>query len=136
MPVEVQQRTSVGFKDISMSFQKNPLTNDLIVQKDANAIAQSVRNLVLTDPGERFFNPDLGTGISQSLFENIDVISASQIQVYVENTIRNYEPRVRLQEVVILPDYSNGLFNVTVKYEIVGVDIPTQALAFPLVKTR
>ena len=119
-----------------MSFQKNPLTNDLIVQKDANAIAQSVRNLVLTDPGERFFNPDLGTGISQSLFENIDVISASQIQVYVENTIRNYEPRVRLQEVVILPDYSNGLFNVTVKYEIVGVDIPTQALAFPLVKTR
>ena len=119
-----------------MSFQKNPLTNDLIVQKDANAIAQSVKNLVLTDPGERFFNPDLGTGISQSLFENIDVISASQIQVYVENTIRNYEPRVRLQEVVILPDYSNGLFNVTVKYEIVGVDIPVQALAFPLVKTR
>ena len=136
MPVEAQQRTSVGFKDVSMSFQKNPLTNDLIVQKDANAIAQSVKNLVLTDPGERFFNPDLGTGISQSLFENIDVISASQIQVYVENTIRNYEPRVRLQEVVILPNYNDGLFNVTVKYEIVGVDIPTQALAFPLVKTR
>ena len=136
MPVEVQQRTSVGFKDISMSFQKNPLTNDLIVQKDANAIAQSVKNLVLTDPGERFFNPDLGTGISQSLFDNIDVISASQIQVYVENTIRNYEPRVKLEEVVISPDYNNGLFNVTVKYEIVGVDIPVQALAFPLVKTR
>jgi phage baseplate assembly protein W len=136
MPVEVQQRTSVGFKDLSMSFQKNPLSNDLIVLNHANAIAQAVKNLVLTDPGERFFNPDLGTGISESLFENVDVISASQIQVYVENTIRNYEPRVRLEEVVIVPDFDSGLFNVTVKYEIVGVDIPIQALAFPLVKTR
>jgi len=136
MPVEVQQRTSVGFKDISMSFQKNPLTNDLIVQLNANAIAQSIKNLVLTDPGERFFNPDLGTGISQTLFENIDIISASQVQVYVENTIRNYEPRVRLEEVIIVPDYDGSLFNVTMKYEIVGVDIPVQALAFPLVKTR
>jgi len=136
MPVEVQQRTSVGFKDLSMSFQKNPLSNDLIVLNHANAIAQAVKNLVLTDPGERFFNPDLGTGISESLFENVDVISASQIQVYVENTIRNYEPRVKLEEVVIVPDFDSGLFNVTVKYEIVGVDIPIQALAFPLVKTR
>lgn len=136
MPVEIQQRTSLGFKDLSMSFQKNPLTNDLIALNHANAIAQSVKNLVLTDPGERFFNPDLGTGLSESLFENIDIISASQVQVYVETTIQNYEPRVRLQEVIIVPDFDNGIFNATVKYEIVGIDVPQQALAFPLVKTR
>ena len=77
MPVE---RVSKGFKDISASFQVNPLTYDLIAIKNETAIARSVRNLVLTAQGERFFNPILGSKVSRLLFENVDEITASAIQ--------------------------------------------------------
>ena len=67
MPLE---RVSQGFKDISMSFQTNPLTKDLIAMKNENAIARSVKNIVFTNPGEKFFKPKFGSSISNSLFEN------------------------------------------------------------------
>jgi phage baseplate assembly protein W len=136
MPVEVTQRTSRGFKDISMSFQENPLTNDLIPLKNENAIAQSIKNLILTSPGERFFNPDLGSGIFESLFDNIDFISATQIQSSAENTINTYEPRVRLIEVKVDPRPDDNAFDMTVNYEIVGINAPAQSLSFPLTKIR
>ena len=136
MPVEVSQRISRGFKDISMSFQENPLTNDLIPLKNENAIAQSLKNLILTSPGERFFNPDLGSGIFESLFDNIDFISATQIQSSAENTINTYEPRVRLIEVKVDPRPDDNAFDMTVNYEIVGIDAPAQSLSFPLTKIR
>lgn len=136
MPVEVQTLKSVGFKDISMSFQDNPLTNDLIALKNEKAIAQAVKNLVLTDPGERFYRPDLGTGLSQSLFDLIDNISAAQVASYVENTIRNYEPRVNLTNVTVQPDSELNGFNATIEYTIVGIDPTPQELSLPLVKTR
>ena len=136
MPVEVQKRVSLGFKDINMSFKKNPLTNDLIVMKNDNAIAQAVKNLVLTGRGERLFNPDLGSGLAQALFENIDVVSASQIQSEIDSLLRNYEPRINLTEVKVDPDFENNAFNVTVEYEIIGIYVPIQVLRFPLTKTR
>lgn len=136
MPVEVQKRVSLGFRDINMSFKKNPLTNDLIVMKNDNAIAQAVKNLVLTGRGERLFNPDLGSGLAQALFENIDVVSASQIQSEIDSLLRNYEPRINLTEVKVDPDFENNAFNVTVEYEIIGIDVPIQVLRFPLTKTR
>ena len=136
MPVEVQKRVSLGFKDINMSFKKNPLTNDLIVMKNDNAIAQAVKNLVLTGRGERLFNPDLGSGLAQALFENIDLVSASQIQSEIDSLLRNYEPRINLTEVKVDPDFENNAFNVTVEYEIIGIDVPIQVLRFPLTKTR
>lgn len=133
MPVE---RISKEFKDISLSLQVNPLTYDLIVLKNENAIARAVRNLVLTNPGERFFNPDVGCDISRSLFENIDPISASAIQSQIENTLKNYEPRVRLIDVEVEPYYDDNTFNVTIKYEIIGIDVQPQQLAFALQPTR
>lgn len=136
MPVEVAQRTSIGFKDISMSFQENPLTNDLIPLKNENAIAQSIKNLVLTTPGERLFNPELGSGIYESLFDQIDIISATQIKTSAENTINTYEPRVRLIEVTVSPRPDDNAFDMTVNYQIIGIDAPIQSLSFPLTKTR
>ncbi len=76
MPIE---RISKGFKDISMSFQANPLSNDLIALKNANAIARSVKNIVFTLPGEKFFNEDFGSRITASLFENINDVTATII---------------------------------------------------------
>jgi phage baseplate assembly protein W len=136
MPVEVTQRTSRGFKDISMSFQENPLTNDLIPLKNENAIAQSIKNLILTSPGERFFNPNLGSGIFESLFDNIDFISATQLQASAENIINTYEPRVRLIEVKVDPRPDDNAFVMTVSYEIVGINAAAQSLSFPLTKIR
>jgi len=126
----------VGFKDISMSFQDNPLTNDLIALKNEKAIVQAVKNLVLTDPGERLYRPDLGTGLSSSLFDLIDVISAAQIADYIESTIKNYEPRVILTNVNVTPDFEINGFYTTIVYTIVGIEPTPRELSFPLVKTR
>jgi phage baseplate assembly protein W len=133
MPLE---RVSQGFRDVSMSFQANPLNNDLIALKNETAIARSIRNIVFTIPGEKFFDPDFGSNVTKSLFENIDDISAITIRDEIETSIRNYEPRVSLISVETTPDYDNNNFNVTIVYRIVGIDVPPQQLEFVLLPTR
>jgi phage baseplate assembly protein W len=130
------ERISKAFKDISLSFQVNPLNYDLIAIKNETAIARSIRNLVLTQPGERFFNQNLGSKVNQSLFENIDDISASILRDEIRNTIQNYEPRVELIDVVVTPNYDDYEFSVNVSYYIVGVDVSPQQLSFALQPTR
>ena len=133
MPVE---RVSQGFKDISMTFQVNPVNYDLIGLKNESAISRSIRNLVLTVPGERFFNPNLGSKVSRQLFENMDAISASVIEDEIRDTINKYEPRVRLINVDVSPNYDENEFNVTITYKIVGIDVLSQQLTFALQPTR
>ena len=133
MPVE---RISKGFKDISMSFQVNPINSDIIGVKNDTAIARSIRNLVLTTPGERFFNEDLGSGVSQLLFDTVDDISAAVIRDEVEQTIIRFEPRVKLQDVAVKPNYDNNEFDVTVSYDVIGIDALPQQLNFALQPTR
>jgi phage baseplate assembly protein W len=133
MPV---QRVSKSFKDISMSFQVNPLTYDLIALTNENAIARSLRNLVLTDRGERFFNNNLGSRVNSLLFESLDDITSSSVRDEIENTINNYEPRVELISVDATPDYDNGELNVTIRYYIVGIEAQPQQLSFALQPTR
>jgi len=133
MPVE---RISKGFKDISLSFKANPITNDVIGVRNDIAISRSIRNLVLTTPGERFFNPDLGSRVSQSLFENIDEISAATIRDEIEETIIRYEPRVKLQDVKAIPNFDENSFYVTITYDIIGIEALPQQLNFALQQTR
>ena len=133
MPVE---RVSRGFKDISMTFQANPLNNDLIAIKNENAIARSVKNIVFTLPGEKFFKPNFGSRISKVLFENIDDITASVIVDEIKESIRNFEPRVELLDVQSFPNFDNNQFDVNITYEIIGSDIPPQDLQFALQPTR
>ena len=133
MPV---QRLSKGFKDLSASFQTNPLSNDLIALKNESAIARSVRNLILTEQGERPFQPVLGTGVSRLLFENMDKLTASAIRSEVRTTIENYEPRVEINEIIVEPDYEGNAMNVTLQYFIIGIDVPEQELTFALEPTR
>ena len=133
MPLE---RVSQGFKDISMTFQANPLNNDLIGLKNENAIARSVRNIVFTLPGEKFFNESFGSRISASLFENIDDISASEIVDEITESITNYERRVNLLNVKAIPNFDNNQFDVAIIYEIIGADVPPQELQFALQSTR
>ena len=133
MPLE---RVSPGFTDISMTFQANPLNFDLIGLKNENAIARSVRNIVFTLPGEKFFNEDFGSRISASLFENMDDISANEIVSEITESIENFEPRVNLLSVEAFPNFDNNTFNVAIVYEIIGADVPIQQLQFALQSTR
>ena len=133
MPIE---RVSQGFKDISMTFQVNPLNSDLIGLKNENAIARSVRNIVFTLPGEKFFDENFGSRISASLFENIDEISAAEIVDEIKQSIVNYEPRVDLLDVQAFPNFDNNQFDVRIVYEIIGADVPAQELQFALQSTR
>ena len=133
MPLE---RVSQGFKDISMTFQSNHLNSDLIPLRNETAIARSIRNIVFTLPGEKFFNPNFGSRVSRSLFENVDEISASIINDEIRNSINNFEPRVSLINIQTIPDFDNGAFDVNIIYRVVGADIPAQQLEFVLQPTR
>ena len=131
-----QQRVSQSFKDISMSFETNPLNEDLIALKNSSAIARSIRNIVFTQPGEKFFNPEFGSRVSESLFEIVDEVSSIAIRDEIRSSIINYEPRVKLLDVVVIPNVDDNEMNVTVKYKIIGIDIPPQQLDFVLLPTR
>ena len=131
-----QQRVKRKFKDLSMSFESNPLNDDLISLSDTSAIARSIRNIVFTSPGEKFFNPDFGSRISESLFENVDDVSALAIEDEIRSSIINFEPRVNLLDTVVVANPDDNEMNVTIEYEIVGIDIPPQQLEFVLLPTR
>ena len=133
MPLE---RVSQGFKDISMTFQSNPLNDDLIAIKNENAIARSLRNIVYTLPGEKFFNQSFGSRITESLFDNIDDITAAIIVDEIRESIDINEPRVNLRDVKAYPDYEGNGFDVVITYDIIGADIPLQELQFVLQSSR
>ena len=133
MPLE---RVSKGFKDISMTFQVNPLSSDLIALKNENAIARSVRNIIFTVPGEKVFDPDFGTDINASLFELLDETSATVIKDQIKYSLETYEPRILLLDVIVVPDFEDNGYNVEISYSIVGVDIDPQQISFILQATR
>ena len=130
------QRVSKSFKDISMSFKFNPLSGDLIGLKNENAIARAVRNIVLTTPGEKFFDPDFGSSVSEILFENVDEITAISIEDEIKSSLRNYEPRVELINLTVNPNFDENQFDVLISYRIVGIDIPPSELEFALLTSR
>ena len=133
MPLE---RVSQGFKDLSASFQVNPLNYDLIVLKNVDAINRSIRNLILTIPGERPFQPDVGCSVTNLLFERFDDLTANQIRSEIERTINNYEPRVKLDRVDVSANLDDHEFDVSIRYFIIGANARTQQLSFALQPTR
>ena len=130
------QRVSKSFKDLSMSFKFNPLSGDLITLKNENAIARAVRNIVLTTPGEKLFDPDFGSSVSEILFENVDDITAVSIRDEIRSSLTNYEPRVELIDVEVEPNFDENQFDVLITYRIIGVDIPPSQLEFALLPSR
>lgn len=129
-------RVSKSFKDISLSMKVNPLTRDLITLSNERAIARSIQNLVLTIRGERFFESTIGSKVSKLLFENMDPIIADQIKEEIRITLENYEPRAKVKEIRVDPDYEENRFDVTIVYLIVGIDALPQQLSFTLLPTR
>ena len=133
MPAE---RISKGFKDISAVFEVNPLNDDLIVLRNSNAIARSIRNIIFTARGDKPFNPFFGSRVSELLFDPMDQITTLAIKTEIEETIKNFEPRVDLKEVQVDPSYDDNEYSVVINYEIIGIDLDTQQLSFALELTR
>ena len=130
------KRISRAFKDISLSFEPHPITKDLQVLKNENAIRRSVRNIVETIPTERFFQPLLGSDVRSSLFDFVDYRTASAIQGQIEIALDNFEPRIDNVRVQIDPYPDRNAFNATVVFDIVGQEFPTQEFSFLLEATR
>ena len=130
------QRVSRSFKDISLSFIPHPVTKDLPVLRNERAIVRSVRNLVQTIPGEKFFNPILGSGVRSLLFDFVDVATADSIEEEILTTISNFETRVTNVQVQVEPRPDRNNFDVTVLFDIIGQSLPTQEFSFILEATR
>ena len=130
------ERVSRAFKDISLSFLPHPVTKDLPILKNESAIRRSVRNIVETIPTEKFFNPDFGSDVYKSLFDFVDFGTANVIQGQVKTSINNFEPRVDNVRVEVDPQPDLNQFEITVIYDIVGQEFPTQEYSFILEATR
>ena len=127
---------SRAFKDISLSFEPHPITKDLQILKNENAIRRSVRNIVETIPTERFFNSILGSDVRGSLFEFVDFGTASVIERQIIIALDNFEPRIDNVQVQVDPFPDRNSFNVTVLFDIIGQEFPTQEFSFLLEATR
>ena len=129
-------RKSRAFKDISLSFSPHPVTKDLPVLVNERAVIRSVRNLVETIPTERYFNSILGTDIRDTLFTNFDRAEVMMIEDQIRETLGNFEPRVSNVGATVRAVPDNNTFNVTVFFDINGLDLPPQSFSFILEPTR
>lgn len=127
---------SQGFRDISFSFSRNPVTNDILTLRDENAIKISVINLIKTIVGERFFNDLLGSSVNDSLFELDSIDLHAVLKEQIQNVLDNFEPRVRLNDVLVDVPFDSNELNITVQYDIVGLPVPLQIVDFILQPTR
>ena len=129
-------RISRSFKDISLSFEPHPVTKDLPVLKNERAIIRSVRNIVETIPTEKFFNPLFGSDVYRSLFDFVDFGTASIIQEQIKTSLKNFERRIDNVKVEVEPRPDDNDFEITVIFDIVGEEFPTQQFSFILEATR
>jgi phage baseplate assembly protein W len=124
------------FKDLNITFKPHPITGDLTVTKDEAAIKQAIINLLLTNRGERFFNPRIGSSLSSLLFEQLDYATASLINTEVQNTLKFYEPRINVLSLNTEPNFDDNGFDIELVFEVTGRDDVPVSINFFLERTR
>lgn len=110
------------YKDLDFTFSAHPETKDVVKKVDVNAVKQSIKNLLFTNPGERLFQPEIGSQIRSMLFEPLDFITSEALRRSITYTIENYEPRVQLDAVDVVPEYEDNSFEVTIFFTVLGVN--------------
>ena len=128
--------TSLSFKDLNITFKKHPVTDDVVVSRDASAIKQAIVNLLLTNKGERLMNPNYGSDIRRYLFEPLDYGTANQIKGNIRDTIERFEPRISVVRLKASPNYDDNGFDVVLQYNVNGTDDSPVAVEFFLARTR
>jgi len=127
---------SRAFKDISLSFTRSPITNDVVTLRNEDAIKKSVVNLCRTRLTDRFFNELLGTSIEDALFELVGEDIGVSLEEEIKTLLTNFEPRIKLTQINIEDDIDeNGLY-ITIRYNIVGLPFPEQNIEFLLQPSR
>ena len=129
-------KISRAFKDISLSFSRHPVTNDLVALKNEDAVKKSVINLCRTKLNERFFNDLLGTRIEESLFDLNNDDIASVLESEIETLLENYEPRITLNDVSAVAQQDSHDLYIRIGYVITGLPFPPQNIEFLLQPTR
>lgn len=124
------------FKDLNVTFKPHPITGDLITSKDEAAVKQAVVNLLLTNKGERLFNSQLGSDISRLLFEQLDYGVAALVQSEIKNVLMDYEPRINIISLEVIPNFDDNGFDVGLEFEIIGRDDIPLNVEFFLERTR
>ena len=124
------------FKDLSITFKKHPVTDDLVTVKDKSAVAQSIKGLLLTRRGERPFQPDLGSGLQDLLFEPMDYGSAALIKKEIRETLNRFEPRISITKLICYPDLMNNGYEVELEYKIIGREDRAVGIDIFLERTR
>ena len=107
--------------DLDLDFVAHPVTKDIVLKKDVEAVKRSVRNLVLTNPLERPFHPEIGSGITGILFELVSPTTAVVLQSEIRQVITNFEPRVRLIDISVLGDIDKNGYYVTIKFQVINI---------------
>ena len=130
------QRISRAFKDISLSFDMHPVTKDIAVLKNEDAVKRSIRNIVQTIPFERFFTPTFGSDVRTNLFDFVDFGSATVLEEQIRIAINNDEPRASNVTVDVLPKVNINSFEISVYFSIVGLELPQQKFTYILESTR
>ena len=125
-----------SFKDISITFKKHPVTDDIVQVKDKSAIAQAIKSLFLTRKGERPFKPNFGSGLQKALFEPLDYGSAVLIKNEINTSLSIYEPRIVVRKINCLVDYNNNGYDIELEYKIKGRTDRPVAIEFFLERTR
>ena len=128
--------TSLSFKDLNITFKKHPVTDDVVVSRDASAIKQAIVNLLLTNKGERLMNPNYGSDIPRYLFEPLDYGTANQIKGNIRDTIERFEPRISVVRLKASPNYDDNGFDITMTYSIRGTNDSPVTVDFFLSRTR
>ena len=128
--------TSLSFKDLNITFKKHPVTNDVVVSKDASAIKQAIVNVLLTNKGERLMNPRYGSDIRRFLFEPLDYGTAFQIKGNIRDTLERFEPIISVIDIKCTPNFDDNGFDVVLQYNVRGTDDPPVAVEFFLSRTR
>ncbi len=125
------------FKDIAISFTRNKITNDILVKKEDAAVKQAVVNILMTNKGERLFDPEYGSDVPTYLFDQLDFGTAANIEIAIRECLQNYEPRIRIQEIEVLPDFDQNGFEVHLAFAVMGrEDLPAFNIEFFLSRTR
>lgn len=131
----IRARQSI-YSDLDFRFILNPNTGDIALKKDAEAIKQSIMNILMTSRGERPFNPEFGGNLRAYLFENFDVVTQAAMESVIVNSLRNYEPRVRVDNIVISDlSYRNAL-NISIDFTILSPEERQEVVEFVVERIR
>jgi phage baseplate assembly protein W len=121
---------SRSYTDIDLSFGAHPVTKDILRKKDENAIAQSIRSLLMTAHYERLYNPELGCNLRNYLFEPVDNVTTTLIQKEIQMTLQNYEPRMIIKEVVVVPNFDDQAYDVSISFFVNNTQDPIRVSFF------